>query len=147
MLDKLQSQLKNLAQYPLVKVLGAETGIIIQIFNETQMALATVMCLVFVDLMFGFLAAYRFRCVTSWKFKDSINKLAFYAVLIVGSSAIQVLWNVPWVKEAFIGLIVSTEILSILENVEINFPGFLPSKIMAKLGVTFTKRRAKHGRH
>jgi phage-related holin len=141
LLSKIESYLKNLFNHPVAKIIGAETGVVLQIFTEIRLALLTVLLLVLLDLALGLMAAYRFRCVTSWKLRDTVAKLAFYFSLILISAIVQVAFNVPWIEEAFIGLIVSTELLSILENTEINFPGFIPASIVSKLGVTFHKRK------
>lgn len=142
-MPRIESYFKHLLQNPLIKIVGAETGIVLNVLTEMRAATITIVCLVLIDLFFGLLAAHRFRCITSWKFRDTVAKLGFYLGLVLISTILQVSFGVPWIKEAFIGLIVSTEILSILENVETNYPGFIPSKIMSKLGVTFSKKKYK----
>lgn len=141
---KIDSYVKNLLNNPVVKVIGAETGIIIQIFNELKLAVITVIVLVMFDLFFGLLAAYKYGCISSWKMRESVHKLLFYIIVISIGAAIQVIWGIPWLKEAFVGLIVTTELLSIIENIEISFPKFLTIRVLDRHEVAIVKTKIKH---
>jgi phage-related holin len=135
---------KNLFSNPLLKIAGAEASIIATSFNDAKLAIITILALVIIDTALGMMVAHNFGNISSWKFKKSIYKLLFYLVVVLLGSFSFVTWGVPWIKEAFVGLIISTEIISILENLEMKFPGLIPKAILTRLKLSIHKKRAKH---
>jgi phage-related holin len=142
-INKIDGYIRQLMNNPIAKVIGAETGILVQVFNELKSAVVIIVILVVLDAILGLFAAYKYGCIRSCKMRESIHKLMFYLFVVLLGTFIQVIWGVPYVKEAFVGLIITTEILSILENTESCFPSILPTSILARLGVIQHKKKKK----
>lgn len=126
------------------KVAGAEATILVSSFQDAKTAVLTVITLVLIDTVLGMLIAAKFSNLSSWKFRKALYKLLFYLVLIFLGSFSYIVWGIPWIKEAFVGLIMSTEIISIMENLEINFPGMIPKVIIQRLKLSVHRKKSKH---
>jgi len=143
-IEKAADYFKNLFNNPLIKIVGAEATVLAQSFADAKLAVLTVISLVTIDTILGLILASRYGSLSSWGFRKSLYKLSFYLIIIFIGSMSYVLWGVPWIKEAFVGLIISTEIISIMENTEMCFPGSIPKVLISRLKLSIHKKRIKH---
>lgn len=146
MLDNSLDYLKNLFNNPIVKVVGAEATILARSFSDAKMAVLTILSLVIIDTVLGMIVAAKFGNLSSWGFRKSMYKLLFYLIVVLLGSISYVAWGIPWIKEAFVGLIISTELISILENTEICAPGIVPKIIINRLKLSVHRKKSKHSK-
>lgn len=145
--DELQERFfhytQNLWQQPALKILGAETAILAQTFHQLQMTFFLLLVLTISDLFTALLAAIRLNRVSSWGLRQTVLKLSMYSLMLFLGEFIKVSAGIDWTNDAFLGLIVTTEIISILENIELFAPGILPRKLLERFGITLKKHKKR----
>ena len=141
--EKTTHYVKNLIDTPLIKVLGAETAILSKTLDEMRTAMFVVVILTIIDFCSGFIASYKVNKISSWELRQSMIKLLVYLLLIFLGSFVNVACGIPWIESAFLGLIVTTELISILENIELISPNILPRKILNRFGITLSRKKKK----
>lgn len=133
----------NLFSTPALKVIGMQTAILAQAASAMKAEMLLLFVLTTVDLITAMIAAARLNRVCSWGMRQSVLKLSIYIVLVYLGHLTRIAVGIDWIGGAFIGLIVSTEFISILENIELIRPGILPKKMLSHFGITLKKAKRK----
>lgn len=147
-LDELKERLINyssgLISSPILKVVGIETAILTQTAKEIESAVFLVFILTLTDLITALIASIRLNKLSSWGLRQTVLKLSIYLLLIFLGGMTNVVTHTEWINSAFMGLIVTTEMLSVLENIELIKPGLLPRNLLNRFGITLKKRKKGH---
>jgi phage-related holin len=133
--------LRNLIEQPLLKMFGSETIVLFQIYKRIETALILITILSAIDFITGLIHSWKKSKFGSHGLKQTTIKLIVYYLLIYLGSAANTVAGIEWTEGAFLGLIVTTELVSILENIELSFPGIIPRRILNRFGVMIRKKK------
>lgn len=141
--DQIKYYCKNLFELPIIKVIGTQTFIILNVFDQIKGSIYSITFLVILDFITGIYVSGKYKKISSMSIKRTLVKWSVYIILIFLIALMEKLLYMQGLGVAITGLIITTEILSILENLELMFPGILPKKIVERLGIHFKRKNKR----
>ena len=131
----------SFASAPAIKIIGIETAVLTQAVTDMRFDLLLLLVLTGADFITAVVAAMKSEKFCSLGMRQTVLKLSIYILLVFLGHLTHLIAKIDWAQSAFMGLIVSTEIVSILENIELINPGMLPRKILGRFGITLKKAK------
>jgi len=110
-------------------------GLTLSDFIPADSSLRFIIVLVIADLVTGFTVGWKLRRISSRKFATSFMKLICYVVMLLVARQASYTMQFAWLSPVFVTLITITELLSLLENINIIVPEFIPKWILTKLEI------------
>jgi toxin secretion/phage lysis holin len=92
-----------------------------------------VFLLVLFDTITGMIVGIKNRRVSSKKWYRSLIKLTNYSILLMIGNATSTVIQIPWLAHMVAMMIITTESISIVENVSIVQPDLIPKRILTVL--------------
>ena len=122
--QSLKSYSQKLFYQPLLKLLGIETIIIF------RHSVALVLLCVILDFISGVIASTKNKSLSSLHLRNGILKILIYLLFLILGIILQTITKMGNIEATIAGLIAMTEGVSMVENIELAFPGILPKTML-----------------
>ena len=128
---------------PIFKIIGIETSVLSKFWLGIRTEIFLVLFLVLMDLISGIMVSIKYKKISSWGLRQTVLKLSVYLALIFMGGVIKIATGFDWMDSALVGLIAATEMISIIENIQLTFPNVLPKSILQHFGISVKRKRSR----